>query len=283
MAGPFHLRLYVEPETGARRVELSASIFEAEWQNGLARAAAGTCLEIMGEQVTVERAQALASKLEAALSRFLENLLAPAHQRSAHGTIACAVGCDHCCHQVVGATLPEVVAIYRQIQGLPEAERERQISRVQESAGRAKGLSPAQRYSREHACPLLTEARCSVYSFRPLSCRGVHSLNAHACSAVLDDSEAGRRFLEEGDGIPSYLEPGLAVHAMSAGLQLGVSELYGLDMSPVDLTLALAWLLSNPSAVSEWLAGRPLPAALRAGHHSADPKRAHITGERSSG
>lgn len=276
MAGPFRLRLYVEPESQKRRVELAAPIFEADFQNGLARAAANTCLEILGEKETLTGLEALATKIEDALSRYLGSILAPAQ-----GNIACAEGCDHCCHQIVGATLPEVLVIYGKIRELPAEQRRERISRVQQSRARAEGLSPAQRYSEEHPCPLLQEGRCSVYSFRPLSCRGVHSLNAGACSSTLRDPARRRRFQEQGEGIPCYREPGLTVHAMSAGLQLGVSEVYGLDMRPVDLTLALAWLLSNPSAVSEWLSGHPLPARLRAGHHSADPKRAHVTGERS--
>ncbi len=276
MVGSLRLRLYVEPESKQRRVELAAPIFEANWQNGLARAAANTCLEILGGKETLPGLEALANKIEDALSRYLGSILA-----SVQANIACSEGCDHCCHQIVGATLPEVLAIYGTIRALPEEERQHRISKIRQSADRSEGLSPTQRYSKEHPCPLLAEARCSVYSVRPLSCRGVHSFNSDACSLVLHDPAARRHFQEEGEGIPSYREPGLAVHAMSAGLQLGVSEVYGLDMSPVDLTLALAWLLSHPSAGSEWLAGHPLPAQLRAGHHSADPKRAHVTGEQS--
>lgn len=53
------------------------------------------------------------------------------------------------------------------------------------------------------------------------------------------------------------MEPIRAFHAISAGLQLSLSELYGLDMRPLELTLALDLLLNGPeSSAADWLSGQ---------------------------
>ena len=60
------------------------------------------------------------------------------------------------------------------------------------------------------------------------------------------------------------MEPIRAVHAVSAGLQLSLSELYGLDMRPLELTAALDSLLNGPASSSaDWISGkRPFESAL---------------------
>ena len=52
------------------------------------------------------------------------------------------------------------------------------------------------------------------------------------------------------------MEPIRAFHAVSAGLQLGLSELHGLDMRPLDLIAALDLLLNGPESIPDaWIAG----------------------------
>jgi hypothetical protein len=49
-------------------------------------------------------------------------------------------------------------------------------------------------------------------------------------------------------------------------LQLGVSELYELDMRPLDLVAAMQLLLTSPdSLVQDWLEGEPAFEAARGG------------------
>ena len=52
------------------------------------------------------------------------------------------------------------------------------------------------------------------------------------------------------------MEPIRAFHAVSAGIQLGLSELHGLDMRPLDLIAALDLLLNGPESIPDaWIGG----------------------------
>jgi len=86
----------------------------------------------------------------------------------------------------------------------------------------------------------------------------MNSLDAEECRIRLRDAAARAAFLASGAGGRSFMEPIRAFHAISAGLQLSLSELYGLDMRPLELTLALDLLLNgSESAAVDWLHGKP--------------------------
>ena len=61
----------------------------------------------------------------------------------------------------------------------------RQLRRVQQRVhdahNRTRGMARQQRKALTVACPLLAENRCSVYSVRPIQCRGCHSFDAKVC------------------------------------------------------------------------------------------------------
>lgn len=74
------------------------------------------------------------------------------------------------------------------------------------------------------------------------------------------------------------MEPIRAFHAISAGLQLSLSELYQLDMRPLELTAALWLLLSGDASPSEWLSGqRPFESAVRS-DSTTDPGLREVSG-----
>ncbi len=259
--GRVHLDLVRDPRTGAEFVRLLSPVFEEPWQNELVAAVANTVRTFCEPQPDSRRALSLARHLMDATSTLADGLLA-----RARASVACRAGCDHCCHQVVGVTAPEAFAIVDHVRRTWSlAEVSALATRVAEAYQRSRGLSSAQRFSPEHPCPLLHAGKCSVYEVRPLACRGVNSLSAADCATRLREPEARAAFLARGSGGQSYLEPIRAFHAMSAGLQLGLSELYRLDMRPLDLTAALQLLLSGAKASeSDWLAGRtPFALAVR--------------------
>jgi hypothetical protein len=85
----------------------------------------------------------------------------------------------------------------------------------------------------------------------------MNSLDAQECATRLRDPQTRAAFLAEGGGGHSFMEPIRAFHAVSAGLQLGLSELYQLDMRPLELTAALHLLLGGPeTAPLEWIRGQ---------------------------
>lgn len=257
VAGRVHLAVDRDPATGRRRVTLKVPVLEEAWQNEIASAAADTAVAILGDAPDLARAVALAQNAMDATSRLAEGLLA----RAPAGAVACRAGCDHCCYQVVGATPPEVLAIFDHLRRtLSAVELEAVAARVAELQAKREGLSADERFSPDHPCPFLRAGRCTIYEVRPLSCRGMNSLDAGECERRLRDPEVRAVFLASGAGGRVFLEPIRGFHAVSAGLQLALAELYHLDMHPVELTAAIHLLFTAADAPRDWLGGRsPFP------------------------
>ena len=277
-AGRVHLTVQRDPATGAQHVSLDGPLFEAAWQNEVATAAAGTAHGVLAGAPTLERVVALARNAMDAAARLIDGLLA----RAPAGAVACRAGCDHCCYQSVGVTPPEALAIFDHLSATrSDAELERVAAHVAAHRARTRGLSTAERFSPAHPCAFLDTAsgRCTIYEVRPLSCRGMNSLDAGECERRLREPAARAAFLAEGVGGHSFMEPIRAFHAVSAGLQLGVAELYGLDMRPLDLSAALDLLLNGPAAIpDEWIAGGTSFESARGGDATDAPGLREISG-----
>jgi Fe-S-cluster containining protein len=276
--GRVHLALVRDPTTGHEFVTLGKRVFEEAWQNDLVTGAANTARGTLRDEPTLEAVVALAQNAMAATSRLAEGLLA----RAPEGGVACRAGCDHCCYQSVGATPPETLAIADHLRRtLSKAELAAVAAHVAEVHRRTQGLSAADRFSPDHPCAFLRDGRCSIYEVRPLACRGMNAFDADQCSRRLRDPDTRAAFLADPEslGANSYMEPIRAFHAVSAGLQLSLSEFYDLDMRPLDLAAALDLLLNGPPAqADEWLAGRrPFESAL-GGDASDEPGVHRLSG-----
>lgn len=260
--GRLHLTLLRDPATGQEQVALTTPLFDEPWQNEIAVGAANTAHATVRGAPSLQAAVDLARNAMAAMSRLAEGLLA----RAPEGAVACQAGCDHCCYQVVGVTPPEALAIAEHLKTtLSGPALARITAHVAAARERTRGLSSAERFSPEHPCPFLAAGNCSIYEVRPLPCRGMNSLDAGECAKRLRDPDERAAFLAHGFGGHSYLEPIRAFHAISAGLQLGLSELYHLDMRPLDLTAVMDLLLSGDAdAPDAWVNGEhPFEAAVR--------------------
>jgi Fe-S-cluster containining protein len=274
-AGRVHLALVRDPSSGRVGVVLEAAVFKEAWQNELAEGAANTAYAMLGRGPSVAGAVALGRQAMEATSRVVEGLLA----RAPEPGVACRAGCDHCCYQPVGVTPPEALVIHQHLKSTRSAADLAAVSaRVATARARARGLSAAERFSPEHPCPFLDGGACSIYEVRPLSCRGMNSLDAGECASRLREPEARAAFLAQGAGGRLFLEPIRAAHAVSAGLQLGLEELCALDMSPLDLTAVMDLLLSGPPTLSDaWVGcGTPFAAARGADLTAAPGVADHI-------
>lgn len=276
-----HLRLVTERASGQAYFELAKPIFQEDWQNRMALATANTSFALLRENQSAPSAVELGKKAMAATSTLVDNLLSQAPA----GSLACRAGCAHCCHQRVGVTVPEALAILAHLRDKHPPEALALVQeRVEHAYEHTRGLGRQERHSPEHPCPFLQDSRCSIYEVRPLACRGVHSTDEHACRTRLHDREQ-RALYERGD-LPghSFAEPVRAVHAVSAGVQLGLSEGLGLDMQPLDLVAVMHLLLaeavqSNASSLTDnWLAGVPAFAEARGGDASDDPGFVALSG-----
>jgi Fe-S-cluster containining protein len=259
-AGHVHLAIHRDPASGAAALRLSAPLFEAEWQDEITTSTVTTAAGVLKGCPSPERVFELTQRVMDSTSRLVAGFLARAPQ----GAVACRAGCDHCCHVVVGVTPPEALTIFEHVKRTFSSEAfERLRQRVAEFLELTRALSSSARFAPEYPCVFLEDGCCSIYEVRPLACRGMNSLDATECESRLRDPEARRAFAANGGG-RLFLEPVRAFRAISAGLQLGIAELYRLDMRPLELTAAMQVLLEGGTSVLDaWLAGKhPFTAAL---------------------
>jgi Fe-S-cluster containining protein len=169
--------------------------------------------------------------------------------------LACQPGCDWCCHQMVGTSVPEVMRIVSYLRQQQSAEELRQtqerVVAVDEQRRSLRGDSAA---ARRLPCPLLVEHRCAVYPVRPLTCRGFNSSNARRCEEWVTTREPVE--------IPAYMPQRRLATFVLDGLRAGIAEA-GLSSELLELTAALRVALSVPDAAERWLAGEAVFAAAR--------------------
>jgi Fe-S-cluster containining protein len=157
------------------------------------------------------------------------------------GEAACAPGCDHCCRTLrVTASPVEIFSLSHRLDlhGHPDpALLERILGADSITPLTWRGRSP---------CPLLVESLCSVYTSRPLACRGCVSADASLCEqcAAYDDTGA----------IPGSVAHQLGAAAIAMGTVEALAEL-GLCGQPVELRFGLSLVLRDPHAEKRWLHG----------------------------
>jgi hypothetical protein len=278
-AGRTHLVVQRDAFGRTEGLALTRPLFEDQWQNDVAIAAASSAHGFLAEGHTVEQAVALGRNAMAGTSKIVDGVLGRA---ASQRPPACRSGCSHCCHQAVGVSAPEVLAIAAHLQATrTPAELEAIIGRVRDADDRTRGLTAADRLSPDLPCPFLgdEDQRCSIYEARPLACRGTKSLDAGACERSLRDPQARRELLADTLSVPRYLEPIRAFHAVAAGMQLALDELHGLEVLPLELTAAMRILLDAPESVPlRWLAGEDPFDAARGGDSTDQPRARELYG-----
>jgi Fe-S-cluster containining protein len=281
LQGRVHLVVERDAHGGNARVLLTHALFQETWQNEVTTAAANTAFAILQERPSLERIVELAQNAMAATSRLAEGLLANAPA----GAVACKAGCDHCCYQSVGVTPPEALAIVAHLRATHSSDELAEVRQhIAQRYEQTRELTSAERFSPNQPCAFLVAGRCSIYEARPLSCRGMNSLDADECAKRLRDPETRAEFLRTGAAGHAFLEPIRAFHAISAGLQLSLDELYRLDMRPLDLIAAIHLALSGSDDVAgQWLRGSKSFEAARGGDSTSDAATPNLSGIRSRG
>lgn len=252
-AGRVHLR--VERDGATRRVTgLSSALFAEPWQDTLTLTTANAVVRHLSETPTTPEVEALTTEAMNALSKLAEGLAAQSER-----AVACSAGCAHCCHQSVGVTGVEALTIVRHLKTTwSEAALQSLRERAAVLRERTRDKTYSERHSPDLPCLFLGAAgECTVYPVRPLVCRAVNSLDADECRDNLYDDSKRAAYLETGRGASALLGPIRASHAISAGLQLGGADVYGLDMRPLDLVAVIDLLLRDDTAEARWLAGQP--------------------------
>jgi hypothetical protein len=107
------------------------------------------------------------------------------------------------------------------------------------------------------AVAIWDDGTCAVYASRPYACRGMFSVSAADCEAVMTT--------RPGAALPPVKSPAVP-RALSAIFFAGVNAALkdkGLQHDGLELNSAVATLIARPAALDEWLAGKkvfPVPA-----------------------
>jgi Fe-S-cluster containining protein len=101
---------------------------------------------------------------------------------NAGAAIACAPGCDYCCHLRVGVFPHEAAAMldYLRTRATP-AQAAAIEQRIRANAQRIDGLTVEQHRAAVIPCAFLTARRCSAHDVRPSACATHHSLSRERC------------------------------------------------------------------------------------------------------
>ncbi len=170
------------------------------------------------------------------------------------GDIACGPGCHYCCHARVTVTAPEVLTLARGLRRFPDPILQGAITdKIARTAEKIRHLEDDGQWHPDRPCPLLgAKGTCSVYDFRPLSCRAVTAGDASLCEGAF----GGR--IETAQFVAFPLETrGLLA---AAGLKALKDE--GYPVAAYELSAALDLALNTPDIEQRWLAGEDVFAAL---------------------
>jgi Fe-S-cluster containining protein len=196
--------------------------------------------------------EAAASAMSASeeLRRYHLEVLQPSAQ------IACHEGCHWCCHLKVTVTAPEIFAVAEYLENsAPEAVREGVKARAAELAKDARIFSADAKAEAHIPCAMLTErGACAVYAMRPIACRGWNALDSESCRRSLDDDQ---------QFVASNEQWARECAAVGLGLLAAIGAA-GLPAELLELTSGLHIALSEPNALSRWLAGESIFGAALA-------------------
>jgi Fe-S-cluster containining protein len=168
------------------------------------------------------------------------------------GTLDCRAGCAWCCHFTIDIRPVEVFRILDFVeQSFTPEEKNRVYAEVRANSALLAGLDEDARMTRNLKCPFLNEARCTIYTARPQSCRNYHATNVAGCQQSYDDP--GNLDIDP-EFAPYVYQAGSAhVEAFSKAMSDA-----GYDVNAYELNGALDAALSDPAARQRFESRLPL-------------------------
>lgn len=171
------------------------------------------------------------------------------------GATACREGCIHCCYLRVVAFPHEIISIYLFLNKILTKEQFRDVrNKLAKQYEVIQPLSVDEHFTTNIECPLLLNGRCSVYSVRPISCAGYHSLFEAPCC---ESNEHPEIIGTENGGIPTVLSIKEA-QSIQNTVVTQVIMAVGDDGEHYELIRALHYIFENPSLIQRWKNGRKL-------------------------
>ena len=168
--------------------------------------------------------------------------------------LQCARGCYYCCHQFVAATAAEVFLL---------AGRLKAQGRHHWARGRIRGFhhrmgdvrDRKEWHAKQLPCPFLINHECSIYSQRPLACRGLFSFDRKRCEETAADTGARVKY---------WREPMDQVADLQVRLGFAIDKAYGPRAVPICLFTGLELVLGDVEGYAQKFEdGEDLFAAAR--------------------
>jgi Fe-S-cluster containining protein len=102
--------------------------------------------------------------------------------KEAGAPVACAPGCDYCCHLRVDVFAHEAVALLHHLRTRASKDEAAAVEqKIRLNAARVDGLTVEQHRSAGLACAFLRGGLCSAHEVRPSACATYHSLSRARC------------------------------------------------------------------------------------------------------
>ncbi len=189
---------------------------------------------------TGRNAVALAREIESQTSLVLDRSL-PARM------VANRTRCSDGHGASIRVTAPEAFAITAELHNLPSYVTQLVYERARKNLRGAAAGTPESAAVAEAVCPLLVDGgRCSVYSVRPIQCRGRSCPNCDQDPSCEENCSTAKT-------PPSQFAATFG-EAVSEGFSRGLSAA-GLDGRAYELNRALVQALDEPKVVDRWVRG----------------------------
>jgi len=169
--------------------------------------------------------------------------------------VDCKPGCCFCCYRPVFALVPEILAAFAYInENFSDEEKLQLRERLNAYIAEADRIEGTRRLNWT-SCPLLVNGLCTIYDARPMTCRGIGSLDVEVCKLAVE-------FPEDAIRIPQLKGQPEVCQAALEGFRQATGET-GLVSGVYDLGRCLKLLFDDPEAAEEAVTGRrqlpPLP------------------------
>lgn len=151
--------------------------------------------------------------------------------------VACRDGCDLCCRNLIQVNPLFTVLAFHEARCFFDKERYEILK---------KRLLSDTPY-----CPFLFDRKCSIYSVRPLVCRGYYSLDFELCKRG-DYCEKNTGY--QGEGSHAAHQFMIFLFVLENRIET-IEKMLGLDGGAVFLNEAVKILLERPQTMSAWLSG----------------------------
>jgi hypothetical protein len=204
--------------------------------NALTTAVHESAAAALGERQSVEASATLCRRVNGVIDAEIAAL------REEGAAVACAAGCNFCCHLRVSVLPHEAASLLLQLRTRMAPETAALVERrLLANAERIDGLTPQQHRTAGIACAFLVDGLCSAHDARPAACAAYHSLSRERCEQSFNNPS--------GIGTPQNARPVLLeLQVLGAALIEAAEAAYaaaGIDGAQAELHQAVRALLTG--------------------------------------